>query len=237
MAKDDFFNKNLKEEPVEEIKEPVIEKIKLGEDEYSQDELQKLVGLGKIGLEAEQRYNRSIDKFWPEYTKTRQELDDLKKQQSEREQTELAQKVQTGEQLSPEELRKQALSQAEELGLVHKGNIRQFINETLAARDLLEEAEMVIEQEISVGKPKTTVEELLKHMEETGIRIPAKAYKDKFETEIDKWKEIQLAKVKQSGLETQESSTAGAKQPPERTPLTKDTLSDALRNYVANRGQ
>ena len=120
------------------------------------------------------------------------------------------------------------MSQAEELGLVHKGNIRQFINETLAARDLLEEAEMVIEQEISVGKPKTTVEELLKHMEETGIRIPAKAYKDKFETEIDKWKEIQLAKV---------SSTAGAKQPPERTPLTKDTLSDALRNYVANRGQ
>jgi len=58
------------EEQVEEQAEEVVEeKITLGENEYSQDELKELVNLGKIGKEAEEKYNTSIDKVWPEYSR------------------------------------------------------------------------------------------------------------------------------------------------------------------------
>jgi len=77
-----------------------------------------------------------------------------------------------------------------------------------------------------------TVDDVLKHMDENGFRKPEKALKDMFEPQIDKWKEEQLAKIRPGGMFTQDTSTAGGKTAPERKPITKDKLGEAIRNSL-----
>src|SRR4030042_759119 len=76
------------------------------------------------------------------------------------------------------------------------------------------------------GRPAFKTKEILDHMVLTGIKNPMKAYKDKYEIEIDKWKEQQLRGAKPRGLFTEPSSTAGSKQPP-NVRVTRDNL-DAM---------
>jgi len=229
MAKDDFFQEEEKEEVQQEV-----EKIKLGEDEYTQEELSKLVGIGKVGLEAQEKYKTDLTKVWPEYTKKSQKLieaEERLKEYEEREKQTLTEKAAQGAELTPEEIKKQALAQAEELGLIHRGNVTQFVNQVLAAKDLINEAEGIIDEAKEQGKPVTTVDELLRYMDETGFKSPSKAYKDMFEGELDQWKEQQLMKVKQPGLVTESFSTAGAKQP-EPVKVTKDNLNALIREAM-----
>jgi hypothetical protein len=62
---DDFFQEDQQGES---------QKIKVGEKEYTQDELNTLVGLGQIAQEVETRYNTKIDRVYPEFTKSQQKL-------------------------------------------------------------------------------------------------------------------------------------------------------------------
>ena len=230
----DFFKKEEKEEkPVEEIKveetkEP--EKVKVGDKEYGQEELSRLVGLGELGMELETKWNTKLEKVYPEFTKATQERDTYRKKVEEFEASQVKEKAAKGEELSPEELKKQALTEAEGLGLVHSGNVNQFIANYLSARDLIDDTEAVIAQAEEDGKPKTTTEDLLAHMETTGIKSPEKAYKDKFETELDELKEKKLSSIKSNGMQTLDGSTAGSKEPeiPKFTNL--DSLRDAMRS-------
>src|SRR3990167_6585037 len=103
-AKQDFFAEEDAQDEQPESQEP--EKVKIGEKEYSQEDLAKLVGDGEKVAELEGKWNTKIDKLYPEYTKSRQELADLKKQQEEaiaKAKLEIEQKAQQGQQLSPEE--------------------------------------------------------------------------------------------------------------------------------------
>ena len=64
--KDEF----LKEEEIPQEKTAQeIEKVKIGEQEYTQEELDRYVKLGKLAQEAEDKYNTKLDRVWPEYTK------------------------------------------------------------------------------------------------------------------------------------------------------------------------
>jgi len=61
----------------------------------------------------------------------------------------------------------------------------------------------------------------------------AQFYKDKFEEQIDRWKEDQLGKAKPKGLTTEETSTAGAKEPPKAKGIkTEDELREAVREEL-----
>ena len=226
---DDFFKKEEEkvEDKPQEITEP--EKVKVGEKEYTQEELSRLVGLGELGAELETKWNTRLDRLYPEYTEATKERAELRKFKEEQEAKLTEEKAKKGEELTPEELKKQALSQAEEIGLVHSGNINNFIAQFLSARDLLDDAEAVLENAKGEGKPQTSVEDLLAYMDQTGIKSPEKAYKDKYEKELDTWKEEQLAKVKANGMQTIDTSTAGGKQP-ETPPITNiDSLRDAMK--------
>lgn len=226
---DDFFKKEEEkvEDKPQEITEP--EKVKVGEKEYTQEELSRLVGLGELGAELETKWNTRLDRLYPEYTEATKERAELRKFKEEQEAKLTEEKAKKGEELTPEELKKQALSQAEEIGLVHSGNINNFIAQFLSARDLLDDAETVLESAKGEGKPQTSVEDLLAYMDQTGIKSPEKAYKDKYEKELDTWKEEQLAKVKANGMQTIDTSTAGGKQP-ETPPITNiDSLRDAMK--------
>ena len=216
----------------EKTEEP--EKVKIGEKEYGQEELARVVGLGELGMELETKWNTKLEKVYPEFTKATQERDVYKKQVDEYETAKTKDKAAKGEELSPEETKKQALVEAEGLGLIHTGNVNQIIANYLAARDLIDDTEAVISQAEEDGKPKTTVDDLLAHMETTGIKSPDKAYKDKFEKELDELKEKKLASIKGNGMQTMDTSTAGSKEPeiPKLTNL--DALRDAMRSKFAN---
>jgi len=232
----DFFKQ---EEPVvpEVPQEPVVpEKIKVGEKEYTQEELSKVVGLGELGQEMETKYNTKIDKVWPEYTRTTQELKALKEEKARAESERLNQRQNQGEQLSDDEIARQARDQARKLGLVTKEDLETYIDTRVSqreeARELLNDCKNY-EQEFSGkdGRPAFKTQEILEYMDETGIKNPEKAYKVKYEEQIDSWKEQQIKKAKPSGLYTEESSAAGNKEPREIRP-TRDNLDQLVRDAL-----
>jgi hypothetical protein len=210
----------------------IEQKIKLGDAEYTQDELQQLVGLGKIGLEAQQKYNTSIDKVYPQLSRTIQEKQELEKRLAEYETQKTQQKVQAGEQLTPEEMKRQALQQADDLGLIHSGNIEQRVLGIMQGYQLLNDANGFLQDQYEAGNPKTTTEDLLSYMNgqnPTGTRYGSiqKAYKDMFETELDQIKQTKVESLKPERFVTTERSTAGAKQPQLQKP-NKDNLADLV---------
>ena len=231
---DEFFD-NKEEQPKEEVKEE-IEKVKVGEAEYTQDELSKLVGLGKTAAEYEEKYQRPISQYYPQYQKEHKENIELKDKLKDLESAPKVTPTTTeASQLNQEQIKEQAIKQADELGLLHKGNIKQIIADEIEGYRLLDTIDETITEAKEAGKPSVNSERLLEHMRETGIRVPGKAYNDLFETELDKWKEGQVKKIKPEGMTTQETTTAGSKQPPEPPKITKDSLQESIRAHLERR--
>ena len=209
---DDFFKETPQEVPVE----TPVEKIKLGEDEYTQEELQKLVGLGKIGMEAETKYKTKIDKVWPKFQQTINEKRELQ-EQFDKFKTERTQPQQPANPASQEAIRAEAVRQARDLGLVTKEDVfqlaRQIAVETQQGQRLIDDISSTIDTMKEDGLPATTVEEVIQHMQETGIKNPEKAYKDMFESEWIKNQTDKLNTIRSKGMPTLSRSTAGSKLP------------------------
>lgn len=209
MLLDDFYTTT----PAEEVAEP--EKIKVGETEYTQDELNRLVGLGRIAQEAEEKYDRPISKFWPEYTKERQTREKM-----ELELAELKARPQTpttptdpNAELTPDQLKAQARAQARELGLVSTEDLDSYIESKLQGRELLGKVESLVTTNSASGKPKVSSEELLQYMSAEGVRNPETAYELMFRDELKDWEKKQVDSIKQPGMVTERASTAGSKIP------------------------
>ena len=193
----------MTDEPKKEEMQPQDTKVKVGEKEYSQDELSQLVGLGETAQEFESKWNRKIGDFYPDYTQKSQKLAEFEKADEERQKAELQAKADANN-LSPEETRKLVLQQAREYGLLTKdeleGEVNSRVANAMAAKEIINTTGEVINQAVEKGQPKTSVEDLLKYMDETGVRNPAAAYRLKFETEIDKWKEEKLSGMKPKNI-------------------------------------
>ncbi len=232
---EDFFKKSDEEETKEET---IEEKVKVGEVEYSQEELSKLVGLGKTAVELEEKWNTKIDRLYPEFTKKTQELAGLPEKVraevlAEIEQKKTEEKAKTCEELSEEEQLKLATQKLEDLGFVNKEGLKTEVLGILSARDLLEETQGVIEEMAEGGNPKTNIDDLLAYMEETGIKNPKLAYKAKFEKELDEITQKKIQGLKGEGEVTETGSTAGAKVPPP-VKITKENVTSLI-SEVMNR--
>lgn len=215
--------------PVEDTKQEATT-VKVGEKEYSQDDLNRLVGLGEMASEMESKWNTKYDKVYPEYTKATQTL-------KEREAEIEALKAQVAAKQEPANSEwndeskaqiKKALTELFGDELLTKKEAEQLYTVREQAKSLIGDVNAVIESAKEDGKPATTPEDLLKHMEATGIKVPEKAYKDMFETELDKWKEEQIKKLKPSSFQTTSGSSAGAKEPAE-VQVTNSNLRALLR--------
>ena len=99
-----------KEDVKVEPQEP--EKVKVGEKEYTQEELTSVVGLGETAKEYETKWNRPIGEFYPDYTQKSQKLSEYEKKEKEAQEIRLKEKVKAKEELSPEEAKKLALEEA-----------------------------------------------------------------------------------------------------------------------------
>jgi len=226
----DFY----KQEPTTGVEPEAPEKIKLGEKEYSQDELQKLVGLGEIGAELESKWKTPISEVYKGFTQKSQKLAEIEPewQQLKRAKEEAERTPQPGAPTQEEkEMARKALVELLGGEVVRKDEFDQIYSQRRSAEKLLEDVNLVVSDAKEVGKPETTTEALLQHMQETGIRNPQKAYKDMFEEQLDQWKTEQLNKVKPAGLYTQSASSAGSKQP-QTVRITKDNLANMLSEAI-----
>jgi len=226
MAKptDEFFQEE------EQKAQEEIEKIKIGEQEYEPKELESFIEKGKKVDEYQKKYNTDFDKAWSSYGKTTQENKALKEQLEALQSEQNARKeVVTGE-LTDAQIQ-EARAQARKLGIMTQGDMDSWYQQRRSAEKLLEECSSY-EGEIDGkdGRPKFNSEEILNHMADTGIKNPLKAYKDKYEKEIDAWKQSELNKEKGETMPTL-TQTASIKQP--KTPsVTKDNIGQMIREQL-----
>lgn len=220
-------------EVAQEGQEAAPETLTIDGKEYGLDDLKSRIALSDIAREAEEKYNRPIGKFWPEYTKTRQEADELRAKLAELENVKQqpAPKAE-GEQLSPEDLRDQALKQLEELGGVSRRQFDQEVLRVLGAQRLIDEASNLLETAKTDGKPAVELPELLRYMDENGVKNPEVAYELMFREELKALEAQKVQTIKPKGLVTQEKSTAGSKLP-ETKPVGKDNLAEAIRSSLS----
>lgn len=206
-----------------------IEKIKLGETEYDPQQLESYVEKGKKYDEFSKKYNTDPDKAWSAYGKTTQDNKALKEQlEALQQQSQTKQQIQTGD-LTEEQIQ-QAREQARKIGILTQGDLDTWYQSRRSAEKLLEECGSY-EGEITGddGRPKFNTEEILRHMEETGIKNPLKAYKDKYETELDNWKQSELNKEKGSSLPT---LTTQSIKSPKSVQVTKDNIGDLIKEQL-----
>ena len=168
MADTDFFDKPEEkvDEPKEEEKQEEA-KVKVGEKEYTQDELSKLVGLGEIGAEAEEKFNVKLDKVWPNLQATINEKRILEQEIENLKQAKVATKVDEGVQLTPEELKAQALKEAKNLGIVTIEDVNEYVDRRIEAREIREDVQSVVSEADETYGIKTSEEAVLNHMIDT----------------------------------------------------------------------
>lgn len=238
MAQQNDFFDDTQNQMNDQDQNDLSEVIKLGDEEYTPQELQKLVGLGKIGQELEERWNTKIDRVYPEFTKTRQELEELRKEREILSRNQIAQQP-TQEQVSQEEIKRQALQQASELGLVSREEANQIIRDTLAGYRLLDQTSSLVSQKTQDGYPQTSAEDLLQFMNERGISNPEDAYDIMFKPQIRKIDEEKIRSLKPQGIYTEQASQAGGKipEPLNLKGASMDKLTDAVMSTLRGGGQ
>lgn len=219
-------------EPAAEAAPEVPSTFKVGENEYSSEDVQSMADLKQKVSEIEKNHG-SLDNLTSVYGKQANEVGELRKKLQEVEtsndKAERERKQESGEQLTPEEQLRNYVEYSRNAGFVHKDNIQTIINQQLEARDLVNDVKrMQDEVNGEDGKPAFKAEEILKYMQTTGFKDPMKAYKDLHEEAIDKWKEEQLLKNRRPGIETNTESKAGSTREPKEVKPTKDNLNDLV---------
>lgn len=235
----DFFKKDDDDAPKPTEGEDAA--IKLGDKEYTPEELKSLVEDGEFKRDVESKQNTKLDKVFGEYTKLTQEKKTWEDGQQELDT--LKQEKEDAEKPAPqfdEATIAKAQEEARKLGLFTKEDVQKLIYESFPTEytkqrlaDKVIEGGQALEKEIDGedGRPKFILSEVLEHMKDTGIKDPNRAYKDKYETELDKWKEKKFADAKGDSIYTDTSSTAGSKQP-EEVKITKDNVAKQLREAL-----
>ena len=226
---DDFFEEKT---TTEETTEP--EKIKVGEREFTQEELDRRIGLSDIAIEAEEKYNRPISKFWPEYTKRNQENSKLREENEELKQTRTSSQT-TIDPTDEEKVAGQVKETLGKYGYAPMADVekraREIASEVVSGYRLLEDVNKVTARNTVDGNPQVSSEDLLAFMQEKNINDPEIAYKIKFDKELDSIKEKKLASIKGTPLVTDSVSTAGAKVP-NKVKVTRDNFQQVLNEYL-----
>lgn len=212
---------------------PTETKIKVGEKEYTQEELASLVSLGEMGREVETKYNTKLDRVYPEFTKKSQALAEAEKQLNEFKNNQPKINVPENE----DQAIREAKEAAKRLGIVTVEEFedllgrsyKKFYEQERAAEKLLDTAS-TLEKEIdgADGRPKFDKLQILEFMRDNGVQDMMTAYKIINESKLDAWKESQLNKVRKPGATTSTVSTAGASKQPEQVRVTRDNFDQLL---------
>lgn len=218
----DFFN-----DRPNETQTVTEEKFKLGDQEFSAQELQDMVGIAQQVKEVESKYNTKMDKVFPEYIKTTQKLKEAEEYKEKY--TALEAQIESQKQASSAGLTQEQIEQArKQLYDIMGGkpltdkDADAWYQARRSQEKLAESIDMGVSALMSDirkdGKPEVSREELLTFMGENNIAKPDIAYKIMKEQELDEWKAGKLSSGKRSGLYTVTHSSAGGKAPAEVRP-------------------
>ena len=242
---DDFFKAtedalNGNQEEAADTAIDKIEKLKIGENEYSQEELEQLVGLGRQAKDLEDKWSTKVDRLMPEYTKVTQENKKLREQLESTRANEVAKRAEAGQELSQEDIIAQAREEARKLGIVTKDDLQTYVEDYYvnrrAAEKMLDDIDSINKEAGETGKPKVNSADLLQYMQDEGIRNPRNAYKLMNEDALREWERKQLGSIKPSGLYTESRSSAGSKAPGS-VKVTKDNLEALVNEALSGGGQ
>lgn len=214
-----------KQEEIKEVETPQVpEKIKVGEKEYDQAELEHLVGLGSLGVELEDKWDTKLDKLMPAYTSATQEKKALE---------EKLKVLETPKEVQDEEaLKQEALQEAKKLGLLTKDDFETYYQQRRAGEKLLDETNSFLNSVKAEGKPVVETLDLLEYMAGNGFKDPQIAYKVMKEKELDAWKEGKLKELSPEPLVTETTTTAKT---PQDVVINRHNSKDVL-SEVLNRG-
>ena len=142
----------------------------------------------------------------------------------------------TQQELTEDQRRKAIQDELRKNDAVLKPDLDNWFDEKVSAR---EEAQEILDSTKKLekkfdgkdGRPEFKTEEMLGFMKDNRLSDPSFAYKMKYEKELDTWKEKKLSEKKPGGLVTEESSTAGSKQPPE-VKITNQNLDEVVKESL-----
>lgn len=210
---DKFFEKPKEKEEKEEL-------VKLGDQEYKPEELQSMVEVAGKVKKFEDKSKQPFDSLTESWGKRGTTIGSQKKKIAE-----LEEKLESANapEPTPEEkqealTQEQVKEQAKNLGIVTEDRLDKWFEDKVSQREagqaILKSCNKMEKKfDGKDGRPAFKTEEVLEYMKETGIKQPDKAYKLKFESELDAFKEEALAGKKPSGLITEMGSDAGGKKP------------------------
>lgn len=195
-----FFNKE------EEKGEDEPQKVKIGDQEFTQEEAAELLNKGRLAKEIEEKQNTDLSKVYPEYTKSRQELKEMESikeewQQLKKEKEEAATKASQVDQtedsgaVNPQQIKKVL----QEAGFVTTDNFFDMAARYNSAQRMIDQGKEIESKGNPFGEkelPKFKSQEIFDYMSETGIKDPVTAYKVKYEEEIDEWRNKKLGESK-----------------------------------------
>lgn len=187
---------------------------KIGEKEYTQEQVESMVSKAQQVEELEGKYNTKLDRVWPEYGKSQNELKSLKEELEQLRIQAQQPPVREEGDLSEEQIRI-AQEQARKIGILTQSDFDKMMEQKFEsyyskqrfAEKLIEDGHRY-ESEIngSDGRPKFVLEEVLEYMAETGHKDLMKAYKDKYDSQIEDWKAQQLKNARPQPFSTQDST-------------------------------
>lgn len=217
-------------------------KVVINGEEYTPEEAQELVGLGKKTREYEQKWNTQLDKVWPEYGRITQEHKATQEELAKaREQlATFSQKKDAGIETpndtnkAREAARKLGITFNEDLeksGYIKKDDLpkyfQQFTAEQKAVEKILGDADKY-ESEITGedGRPAFNKKAVLAYMQAYQIEDPMQAYEDMYAKQIGAWKEQQVESKKNPSLKT--IKEGGGKKEPKPVAVNDNNVMDLL---------
>ncbi len=220
--------------------------IVINDQEYSPEEAQELIDLGRKTREYEQKWNTSLDKVWPEYGRISQEHKATQEELAQaRQQLEsFQQKKDAGTETNADV--NKAREAAKKLGIIFNEDLeksgyikkddlpkyfQQFMQEQKYVDSILTTSEK-LEGEIdgSDGRPPFNKKAVLAYMQAYNIEDPLKAYEDMYELQLKSWKDQQVQSKKNPSLKTIEQG--GGKKEPKPVRVTDDNVGDLLKERL-----
>jgi len=218
--------------------------------EYSPEDAQQFIELGKKTREYEQKWNTSLDKVWPEYGRLTQERTQwqTEKQKYEQQLSDFQAKQRQGVETPSDVV--QAREAAKKLGIVldedlksgnyvRRDDLDKWYEERRtkeqeqerAVKVILEQADQLSKEiDGSDGRPKFNKKSVLAYASQYGISDLKQAYEDMFSDEVKAWKDAQVAANQKPGLKTLKQ-TSGKKEP-EHVKVDNDNVNELLKETL-----
>lgn len=219
-----------------------VEKVKVGDQEFTPDELSDLVGSGRKLKELEEKQGQPIDDILHSWGKRGETIGELKKQKEEYEkELDKFKNPPAKEEVDREAVRKEVLDEMKGFGFATKEELLKEMNNLYqnnrAGERMLSAVKRVSREATADGKPEIEPEKLLEFMADpNNPKDPQKAYNVMFEKELDEWKLAQIDKAKKPGMIIEKETTAGGKVFEPKKITSKEELTSALRSSIFGEG-